>query len=247
MINEVRVTYMRNETDDPAVWGEDVAQAQDIAVLQASGIIRSETIAFPYIRSNEVAQRVAERSLRMLRLPKATATFYETTRQSALWRPGTPFKLVNVEHGVASVLMRVANMDYGEYENDRVRIEAIQDVFALPGSFLSLPPAADWDAPSTDDRHVLPTAEEVVTTTATHGQLELILNDPQGLVYSRTEDGIEGVQFQTRTATGPASGWIDNADTTGYKMSVPLTSASIIAWRIRGVDPVTGAANTVFE
>lgn len=138
--NEVTVAY----TDRAAGHEPRHAQAQDLANrLQQGGEVVATTIQYPAVSNATAAAKLAMRDLKSLTYPLAKCTVAANRALYAL-QPGAVFKLTWAPLGIDSLVMRVTRVDYGELANGAIRIDAVQDVFALADSIYADAPATGW-------------------------------------------------------------------------------------------------------
>ncbi len=142
-VNTVHVRFWDCATGN----GNAMASADDPALMQMQGGVIAQTIDYPWITNYPLAGRVAERDLRGLSLPLATCTIYATSAASDL-HEGAAFKLQWPEIGVASIIMRVTHIAFGNGRSSRVRIQAVEDRFSMPATPIQVAPPPLWENPS---------------------------------------------------------------------------------------------------
>ena len=139
-VNQVRVRY-KNPDDN---YKETFAFAQDMGnlELQQQNVIR--TIEHPGCKNSILANQLAWRSLRTLSQPIASITvrcnreFYDlrpTDRFQLTWSP-LGNELPNV--------WRVTRVNYGEFQNGIVTINAVEDIFTDTQTAFAPPDPSDW-------------------------------------------------------------------------------------------------------
>lgn len=143
VVNTVHVRFWDSATGN----ANAMASADDPALIQIQGGVIAQTIDYPWITHYELAGRVAERDLRGLSLPLATCTIY-ATRVAADLNEGDPFKLEWPDTGMASIIMRVTHIAYGNGRSSRVRIQAVEDRFSMPATPIQVAPPPLWENPS---------------------------------------------------------------------------------------------------
>lgn len=125
-INEVRVSY----TDRASEYKTQVAVAQSLANATTSdNRRRSRTIDYPGISNATIASKVAARDLNALARPFKRITFV-ANRDGYEQRPGSVIKVAYAEYGINATVFRVGRVDLGQLFDNKVVIEAIEDVFA---------------------------------------------------------------------------------------------------------------------
>lgn len=142
LTNSISVNYWDTDTNTDAS-----VTLQDIALTQMQGSTINTTIQYPGFTNKTIATKVAERDLKTLSTPLITCTIYANTEAANL-NIGSAFKLTWPDYDVYGVVMRVTGIAYGDGKNNRVRINATQDVFNLPDSVIIEPPSPEWEDPN---------------------------------------------------------------------------------------------------
>lgn len=153
VISEVRVSYSNRDSES-----SKVAMEQNAATLSMIGR-KSTEISFPFCYSSSTAQELAARELSRLSVPivKVTAEF---NRNGFGLRTGDVIKITFPELGISELIMRVQKVNIGRLDNNRVRVDMVQDIFAAATQTFSVPVDTGW----TDNRPVpvtIPTTEVV--------------------------------------------------------------------------------------
>jgi hypothetical protein len=140
LINSVTVNYFDGDTDTEAS-----VTVTDTALAEAQGAVLNTTIQYPGFTYQALAARVAQRDLKSLSSTLINATLI-CNRHAATLAPGDAFRFIWPDYGV-NVVMRVAEVAYGNDRENRVRIKAVQDVFTTPAvsSVLVTPAAVEWE------------------------------------------------------------------------------------------------------
>ncbi len=141
LVNQVTVQYRDGATDKDAS-----VTIQDIAAIEMQGGVVAHTVRYPGISKAHLALRVAQRELRQLSSNLARLRLV-ANRQASKLAIGACFKLVWPEYGIDGAVFRIARIDYGDYADGRVRIEAVEDVFYLPTAAYAAPPPSGWTDP----------------------------------------------------------------------------------------------------
>lgn len=141
LVNQVTVQYRDGPTDKDAS-----VTVQDIAAIEMQGGVTATTLRYPGISRGDLAARVAQRDLRQLSANLARLRLVANRQASGL-SIGDCFKLDWPAYGIEDAIFRVARIDYGDYADGRVRIEAVEDVFSLPTAAYSAPPPSGWTDP----------------------------------------------------------------------------------------------------
>ncbi|WP_338618308.1 phage tail protein [Pigmentiphaga sp. CHJ604] len=142
LINQVTLTYHDRVTD------KRVAIAvQDIAGIEtALGELKDTQVTYEGIGNGELAARVAMRELRQLSTPLAKVTLV-ASRVAASLNIGDVFRLTWPELGIDSLVLRVAQIGFGTLTDGRVKIDCVEDVFALPQAVYVAPQPSAWQDP----------------------------------------------------------------------------------------------------
>jgi len=138
MINQVSVSW----------WDATTGQAnsttlQDTALAQQQGTTVSSAVAYPGITSASLAARVAARDLRALSTPLASCTVY-ATRAAAGLNVGDVFRLSWPRYGFDQLVMRVTAVELGALGDNAVRVQCVEDVFALSDAIYAGAPGSAW-------------------------------------------------------------------------------------------------------
>lgn len=138
MINQVSVSW----------WDATTGQAnsttlQDTALAQQQGTTVSSAVAYPGITSASLAARVAARDLRALSTPLASCTVY-ATRAAAGLNVGDVFRLSWPRYGFDQLVMRVTAVELGALGDNAVRVQCVEDVFALSDAIYAGAAGSAW-------------------------------------------------------------------------------------------------------
>lgn len=120
---------------------------QDIALAAQQGATVGTTIQYPGFTNGTIATQVAARDLKALSIPLASATIY-ANRKAAGLNIGDVFVLSWPRYGVTQMVMRVTNIELGSLDSNLVKIQAIEDVFALSAAIYAPPPPSGWVNPN---------------------------------------------------------------------------------------------------
>lgn len=162
LVNEITVSYNSNETGQV-----ETVTLQNLAMIQQQGAIIPASVDYPGFANAAIISRVAARDLKSMSTPLVTATIY-ANRLAAGLNIGDVFKWNWTEEdeggaGVAtSYVMRVAEIAFGDGVDNVVRIQCVQDVFALPDITYVEAEPTEWVNPSTP---ALPASPRLVTET----------------------------------------------------------------------------------
>jgi len=118
----------------------------DIAMVSRTGSTNNTTLQYKGVANKELAEFILSRDLRGLSTPLASATIL-TTRDGLRLAPGDPFIFSWPRYGVEETVMRVTMIEYGEFGDSSIRIECVEDVFAIAEASYSAPPPTGWVSP----------------------------------------------------------------------------------------------------
>lgn len=140
-VNEITIRYVTTEGQDDSV------TVQDLANINSQGQVISQVIEMPGIHDPALAARIAQRELESRSRPICKVTVV-TNRIAFNLYEGEVFKFSWPEHGIQQMICRVVNVNLGNLQDNRITIEAVEDVFGLPlASFVS-PQSGGWVDPS---------------------------------------------------------------------------------------------------
>tara|TARA_R110002153_G_scaffold104852_1_gene242990 strand:- start:3540 stop:6452 length:2913 start_codon:yes stop_codon:yes gene_type:complete len=141
--NHVRVKF-NDRTDE---YKSTYAMAQDTANVRIQGVDLSVTKNFPGVMNRTTANSLAWRDLRTLSYPLAKASLVvDRTFWDKL--PGDVIEFTHTYLGLTKLPMRITSMDMGELENNRIRMEVVQDVFYTATPSFSDPTSTNWTSPT---------------------------------------------------------------------------------------------------
>ncbi|MBA2881841.1 hypothetical protein HNR65_002172 [Desulfosalsimonas propionicica] len=121
----------------------------DIAMVSRVGTTVNTEINYPGVANKELAEFILSRDLRALSTPMASAVI-NTTQEGLQLSPGDPFVFSWDRYGVTETVMRVAAVQYGEFGDANIRIECVEDVFAIASATYQAPPPSGWVSPKND-------------------------------------------------------------------------------------------------
>jgi hypothetical protein len=123
-------------------------RAHNIAANQAEGAI-SQTIEYPGIPERSLAQRVAQRELRVHAsgLKRFRLKF---DRRAYRVVEGSVIKVSSTKHNVSEMILRVGEVDRGKTDDSTIQVRAMEDVFGMPASAFQTPVDNGWNPPSQD-------------------------------------------------------------------------------------------------
>lgn len=142
LTNSITVNYWDATTGQTAS-----LTVQDQALIQMQGAVINTTLQYPGFTNSVIASRVALRGLQSLSTQLLSCTIY-TNRVASQLNIGDAFKLTWPKLGVYELVMRVTGMALGDGRNNKIKITAVQDVFAFPENAVTVPPDTGWTDPS---------------------------------------------------------------------------------------------------
>lgn len=142
LVNSVTVVYW-----DASTGKNGSVTVQDIALAAQQQATIGTTKQFPGFTNGTIATQVAARSLKALSVPLASGTIY-ANRKAASLNVGDVFVLTWPRYGISQLVMRVANIEMGTLGSNVVKIQAVEDVFALSSAIYAPPPPSGWSDPN---------------------------------------------------------------------------------------------------
>lgn len=142
--SQVKVSFSSNDKDSTRI-----AIAQDMAVTNMIGQLKTANISFPFCYDPDLASALATRELAAISIPLYKMTV-EMNRNAYDLLPGDVIKVSWADYGLTEVIFRVQKADLGELLDNRVVVDLVQDVFAANTVVYASPEDTGW----TDDRPV---------------------------------------------------------------------------------------------
>jgi len=141
--NEVRVEY----SDPNKNYAKSFALAQDMANQLIQNANVSVTEKYMGVKNAALANSLAWRDIRSLAIPLAKANI-TVNREFYDIKPGDPFLLTWPLLGITELLMRVSRVDFGELLNNKITIDAVEDVFTTQAASFGDPIDSSWTEPT---------------------------------------------------------------------------------------------------
>lgn len=246
LVNQVTATY----SNTPRGKQGSVTVSIPWLIDEQGGIV-NQKVDYPAVSNSFIAGRLALRDLRVLSAPLLSCTV-GANRDAIDLRPGFPFLLNRPDLGIDNVVMRVAEIDFGDGIKNECTIKCLEDVFYFPAAptIASNPPIPV--IPPTIK--IATAADEYDTARAVDprnkGWVETVFNaswfGPGGTVFSGWTEISPGVM--ERTSTGPLSSTLfDGLDPfTGMALGSGYTSGSTWAvgrrfFALSGSGDITGS------
>lgn len=143
-INEIVVTWTNPENEN-----EETTTAQDLANIAMQGAVVSDGRNYYGVRTADLAQALAERDLRAASYPLASCDI-ELDRRAWALLPGDVIKLESPEDNIASIIMRVGPINYGQPGQGKIKASLAEDVFSLATAEYVTPPPTEHEDGSED-------------------------------------------------------------------------------------------------
>lgn len=140
--NQVRVQFTDRNDDYKTTY----ALAQDTANVRIQDVNVSVTKNYPGVMDRGVANNLAWRDLRSLSYPLAKASVV-VDRTFWDFLPGDVVEFTHAFLGLNRLPMRIIKIGFGELENNRIRLDLVQDVFYTASPSFSDPTATGWEDP----------------------------------------------------------------------------------------------------
>lgn len=128
LTNEITIQYY-----DPINEKDAKLTVQNLASIRSVGRVVRRVIEYPGIRSQTLAARVAQRDLLAFSTPLAKLTL-EVNLTAWNLRPGDCFKFSWAKLGIVSGVYRIIEIEYGALRDNKIVINAIEDIYALPSA-----------------------------------------------------------------------------------------------------------------
>lgn len=141
-VNELWVKYY-----DPIAKQEQSIALQALGSIQSQGVVVTDTRTYTGIATQDLAARVCQRDLQATTVPlkRLTAKFKRT---AYLLTPGDVFVLSFPAAALASVVMRVGEVDTGTLLDGSITMSIMQDIYSLPSDTYVAPQVSGWIPPN---------------------------------------------------------------------------------------------------
>ncbi len=148
--SQVKVSFATRDKE-----GTRVAVAQNMATANMIGGLKTSNISFPFCYDETLANELAARELSVLSVPliRMTTIMNRNAYQLAV---GDPIKISLAEYGLVELICRVQNVDLGEIDDNKIKIELVQDIFAVADTNFAPPADTGWS-------QTRPEPEDIVT------------------------------------------------------------------------------------
>ena len=139
LANKIMLKYI----DSAQNYDEKIAQAVDLAGVQALGGVVAQDVSFFGISKAELAQTIAARELKAAAYPFAAIRLTVTRKAHAL-RPGDPFLFSRAALGISGMVCRVVSVGFGPITDGLIRLEAVEDAFGINWTAYTPPATSGW-------------------------------------------------------------------------------------------------------
>lgn len=137
LVNQVILTYWDQATNKAVPLAD-----HNIASIQAQGFTVSESIDRSMFSRVDIAGKALTRELKARSTPLAKGTIVCNREHWKTILPGRVFKLQWARRNIGSIIIRIADVDYGDVENNRLTVQFIEDVYGLAdANYISLQPS----------------------------------------------------------------------------------------------------------
>jgi len=156
-VNEIVATWTNPENEQ-----EETVTVHDNGNLAAQGAIVSDSKNYYAVRTAALATKLAQRDIRVASAPLCAC---DAVLNRKYWDlvPGDVVKVTWPDYGLNELVMRVGKVDYGMPGNQAIKVNLVEDVFAIPvGSYVT-PPSSGWTDPSEPPAPIPAVLQQVVT------------------------------------------------------------------------------------
>lgn len=142
--NEMQVTWTNPENEQ-----DENVTLQDLGNIIQQGEVVSASKNYFGVRNADLAMTLCARELRKAASPAVSAEM-QLLREAWDLVPGDVVKLSWPDYGITSVIMRVAEVDYGEPGNAYIQVKMSEDIFSMARAQFVSPPSTEWVDPTRD-------------------------------------------------------------------------------------------------
>lgn len=139
-VNEIVVSYTDPQTEKALT-----VSSHNLANIQIQGGVVSETRDYYGVRNALLAKFIADRDVREAGYPLFGCEL-EVNRRAWDLTPGSVIKLSWPEDGLAEVVCRVMEVDYGRPQDRTIKLKIVEDVFALERTTYVAPQGSLWSS-----------------------------------------------------------------------------------------------------
>jgi len=224
--------------------------AHNAAVWEVEESVQPYAVDFPGVRTAQLAADLATRELRALSYTPAKLTII-TDRDAHNAYPGMPFRFQwPDEIGVEDVVMRVTNVGLGDALDGRIKIDAIQDIFAVASATFTLPAPSGWVPPINTPA---PIADQLALESFYWANLTSEQADPEApkAMYIAMKPTPDTLRYTLQSKTTTETDYITGQQVVDFGANGKLTAdllhdaadgtGSIIVQAIAGMELLTNA------
>lgn len=136
-----------NYTDTSNAFVEASITVSDIALQQQQGKEITANLDYKGFTSGQIAGRKAQQMLNTLSKPLQKRSFIVRMSAGKDLNKGDVFKFSWARENIVDMVMRITDMNFGNGISNRIKIDAVQDEFAMPTTSFIAPPTSDWTPP----------------------------------------------------------------------------------------------------
>lgn len=162
-----------NFIDRDDEWKQTFALAQDMANQRLqNGVNVSATKNFPGCKNATLANSLAWRTLKTVTYPLAKASFV-VDRTFYDVKPGDVIAFTDSDLGFDRLAMRVTRVDLGDMQDNRIKLDVVQDIWSFQLGVFGDPTTTNW-TPPTDVLQPFPAGQQM----AIEAPRAFIIRDP---------------------------------------------------------------------
>lgn len=124
LVSEVKVGIKDPDKD----YQDVTAVAQDLAIANITGRLKTVSISLPFCKDLELANRIAGRELNQLS-QIVTQVRFKVNRKAYTLSPGQVFKWSWADYGISNMILRVKDAVDGSDKDPIITIDAIRDTY----------------------------------------------------------------------------------------------------------------------
>ncbi len=135
-------------SDSSSLYNTSTVMVNDPAIIEANhGDRNSQDMDVTYFTTSGNASWAANRELRQKGFPLASVKL-TCNRKAHVYRPGDVFRLNWEPYGITNLVMRVSDVDLGDFLSGEITIEAIEDVFGVGKTTYGNNDTTSWTPPA---------------------------------------------------------------------------------------------------
>lgn len=144
LTSEVTIVYSDSESGENAT-----VTARNLALANQQGTAVGARVEYRGFSDRTIATLVANRELKGLSVPLIACTIYATQVAHEL-NIGDAIKLNFDRYGLESIIMRVLSLEFGNIEDNVIRMDCAEDIFGTSDISFTVPPSSGWEPISAD-------------------------------------------------------------------------------------------------